>query len=206
MKKIIFYSLILCVLSFFSCNGDENVTVEPEYSGIDSVLDSSSLVKLKNMFNIDESMLNVGSMKEITEEIVTIKTIPVVRNQIEIGYVHCLFQNENFSHFFFEDISELRKEKEGTTCLYLECELLVKFDFVKDSADNLDSYKISYVENNYSIGLRSESYGGCVSRVYKTAKDACDGNAKCKVMCDAADIFGGQCTASMIMAAAIVCL
>ena|SRR5690625_3539606 len=46
-----------------------------------------------------------------------------------------------------------------------------------------------------------EGPGACLScgtaRCYKTAKDACDGSADCKSLCDGLDWVGGWCTAAI---------
>ncbi|MFB6248006.1 MAG: hypothetical protein ABEL97_05495, partial [Salinibacter sp.] len=35
---------------------------------------------------------------------------------------------------------------------------------------------------------------------YRTAKDACDNNGDCKLLCDVLDVAGGQCTLSIAAA------
>ncbi len=47
-----------------------------------------------------------------------------------------------------------------------------------------------------------EAYVDCVTRVYQTAKQACEGDATCDTLCD----FTPGCHASMLAAAAYTCL
>ena len=57
---------------------------------------------------------------------------------------------------------------------------------------NQDDFSLESISNT----LSDTSYLDCVAETYKIAKDACD----------AADLAGGQCTASMLIAAAATCL
>ncbi|MDO4715049.1 MAG: hypothetical protein Q4A44_02055 [Bacteroidales bacterium] len=51
-----------------------------------------------------------------------------------------------------------------------------------------------------------ESYRGCVARVYRSAKEACEKNNRCKFLCDFSDMAGANsCTAAMMLAAAVTC-
>lgn len=55
--------------------------------------------------------------------------------------------------------------------------------------------------------LRRETYTHCVSRVYSTAKRACENSNRCRMLCDFSDAFGrGSCTGSMMLAAGVSCI
>lgn len=56
-----------------------------------------------------------------------------------------------------------------------------------------------------SSNLAEEGWWACTTRVYKTAKQACNGDSQCDFLCDLVDLAGG-CTISMAAAAAIACV
>ncbi|MDM1036341.1 hypothetical protein HXZ91_18015 [Myroides odoratimimus] len=102
------------------------------------------------------------------------------------------------SKSFIMDI-EFEKEKNG-----------LRYTIVDEKESRITSYKPESRLKNDKIIERidrktyatKESYAGCVTRVYQTAKKACESDATCDTLCD----FIASCHASMLAAAAYTCL
>lgn len=52
----------------------------------------------------------------------------------------------------------------------------------------------------------NESWAECLARIYDEADKACSGDPNCNFLCDLIDIVVAECTVSMMVAAAIVCI
>ena len=69
--------------------------------------------------------------------------------------------------------------------------------------------KISVVEGKFlegdvdvPIGV-AQTWWGCTTDCYKTAKDACDGNGECKFLCD---MLGNICVVEIFVACGVNCI
>lgn len=204
--------VLLLLIALYSCSNDQFIEEpKPENKQIlKEILADSDLNILKNTYGISESMLNTEHMFDISNEYLTIKVVSIEKNSRKSGNLFCYIQNGKPCGFIYEDLSEILEsdKNSGNTYLYNSSGLFVSFNFEK-STDNLKSgkiditkYKISYIADN----KLKAGFLDCTAQVYKRAKDACDSDSRCKLMCDAADLFGGQCTGSMLIAAAATCM
>lgn len=101
---------------------------------------------------------------------------------------------------FYEDLTSYDTITGGTSTVWSSGkEEIMEIEFTpKTSAMG---YRIRNVISRPSIG-GGETYLECVARVYKTAKEACENDSFCDLLCD----FTPSCHASMLAAAAVTCL
>lgn len=212
-KTLILSSIIAIILTFYHCSSENIIDSEKEDLKSEvNFLNQELLSKLSENYAILPSMLDLKDITEITQGDFILKSIPILKDGEKTGWVRCLIKDNLVERFFYEDISELRSGKtKGYTYIYNESQLLVVYEFEwnKEIKDKLEIYRIYGVNENATVdsNLRSErGYLDCVADTYKEGKDACDSDSKCKLMCDAADIFGGSCSGSMMIAAAAHCV
>ena len=74
----------------------------------------------------------------------------------------------------------------------------------QDSSSHSSTRRVS-IESSRSSRPVGEGWWACTTRVYRTAKQACNGDSQCDFLCDLVDLAGG-CTISMAAAAAIACV
>jgi hypothetical protein len=118
-------------------------------------------------------------------------TLPIKNNESIVGIAYVAKLNNTFKSFVL-DGSRFKNGKGEVSYYESNSGLMLK--------ESLENYKIKSTHMNNSLQTRS-----CWTQRYATAKSACENNPDCRAMCDFADIFGGQCTGSMMAAAILSC-
>lgn len=169
---------------------------------------SSEFVTLKKSFNLKDENFNFSEVKmnnHFNEEskFYTIAVDVMGRKDL----MHFIKLPTNNYMVVYNKINVNKESLTGYSELYDESK-----NFYID-------YKIKKTQNGYEMTLNdvltSKRLGilkaanvaavSCVGETYKKMKDACDADDDCKLLCDAADIFAGQCTGAMIASALYIC-
>lgn len=220
MKKnrTIFSSIIaslICFTLLISCNNE--IETEQHETGnleLDKFFKSNTYTEFSNNFNADISNFQFNKMETTTFDAkgLNIFTMPIVKNGIKIGQIAICSKNKGTTFkVLYEDWSQFDLSTGGDIKIFTSNKVFIA-NWKAIKLGNNFSMKISETGFRAAVRVKSnntettgETYAECVTRVYKTAKDACDASPTCKMACDAADLLGGQCTISMMAAAAAAC-
>lgn len=178
-----------------------------------SYLSSKSFSKIKASFEISDSDVKFDKSFNITSgsKDVDILIIPIYRGNVHEAYLW-VYNNkkENRITTLYESLT-YENSILSSASLYSESKLFIMdIDFEKEKtglrykiADDLDKRVVSKkLAKNPPVDTEEETYVDCVTRVYQTAKQACEADPTCDTLCD----FTPGCHASMLAAAAYTCL
>lgn len=197
--------------TLFGCSKDNSMVEQSPME--QSYLSSKSFSKIKASFEISDSDVKFDKSFNITSgsKDVDILIIPIYRGNVHEAYLW-VYNNkkENRITTLYESLT-YENSILSSASLYSESKLFIMdIDFEKEKtglrykiADDLDKRVVSKkLAKNPPVDTEEETYVDCITRVYQTAKQACEADATCDTLCD----FTPGCHASMLAAAAYTCL
>lgn len=205
--------------TLFGCSKDNSMVEQSlPWSMEQSYLSSKSFSKIKASFEISDSDVKFDKSFNITSgsKDVDILIIPIYRGNVHEAYLW-VYNNkkENRITTLYESLT-YENSILSSASLYSESKLFIMdIDFEKEKtglrykiADDLDKRVVSKklaskkLAETPPVDTEEETYVDCVTRVYQTAKQACEADPTCDTLCD----FTPGCHTSMLAAAAYTCL
>lgn len=220
MKKRLLFVLSLALVlcgSFWSCSADDPAMPMDgaKTSLLNEFLNSDyGIATLENhgltITNLD---LKNSTSDFFKSKVVTAFAIPIIENGRITGKLNAFIVPGDDSYRAIVEKWENLSDKEYSVTIttgygmYLATVGIVndgkrRTQKIMDIASYNDAEEIL---KSRSSKLAEESWWACTTRVYQTAKQACNGDSQCDFLCDLVDLAGG-CTISMAAAAAIVCV
>ena len=173
MKKLVF-GLIATVMFGFAVNAQD--------TNFKKFFESAEFGQLSKTFSIsasDVDMINYGSIDHDSKKY---KIYRVLVNDNK---------NKNFITFFTDDDSksyglayEKINIKNGIAEHYDEYGNLYATFIVKNSTENLYSFKIDKVFSPESTGNPTNQKAGCIGHIYHLLKKACESDETCDMLCN----------------------
>lgn len=218
-RKLLFVlspALVLCS-SLWSCSDDgPNTQMDsPQTSLINEFLNSEyGIATLENheitLSNLD---LENSTIEFFKSKGVTALAIPIIENGQITGKLNAFIVPGDDSYRAIVEKWENSSNQESSVTIttgygmYLATVSIVH-DGKRKTQEIIDI--ASYNNDEEETSSRSsrpvgEGWWACTTRVYRTAKQACNGDSQCDFLCDLVDLAGG-CTISMAAAAAIACV
>jgi len=186
-------------------NLDEKSTFEQSY------LSSKSFSKVKETYDLSISNLKFDKSFSVPSgKDVDILIIPVFKGNVHSAYLW-VYKKENGITTLYESLT-FDNSILSYASLYSESKLFIMdIEFKKEKAglrytivDGADNRSIAKKAASSKIAKTppEEGYTDCVTRVYQTAKKACESDPTCDTLCDVTP----GCHTSMLAAAAYTCL
>lgn len=218
MKKLFFVAL-LGVASLMSASiidnfNSNNTTMSKsltiikgqENENIEVLLfkQSAQYSTLKKTFNLKDEDFNFAMTKEnnISENVISYM-IPININGRKDIVSFTKLPNNNFV-IIYNKINMNKKGTAGYSEFYDELKNFY-LDYKVEKVEKGFEMTLNDVLTSRRLGISNPSLTSCIATTYKKMKDACDSSARCKLLCDATDLAGGQCTISMIASATYIC-
>ena len=169
-------------------------------SELNSYLNSSEYKLFQSNLSSYSSKLNFDkAIKSELNENETLYTIPTSFENSELGLLNVVkYQDGSFKSFF--ELRFFTNNMKSATIDYFSVDGILQLSVQGSKEDSSQYYALEFSEN-----LSNARMNSCTGDCYKMAKDACDGDGDCKLLCDLLDIAGGQCTISIAVACFIHC-
>ncbi len=178
--------------------GEIKTSTEKE---IDIILSSKELETFKGNFSSYYDNLDFDNIRtEILSENETLYQIFAKMTDTNIGVLDVIFYKDGNYKIFFEN-KILEEKSENVTIQYFSIHgnLVLELSAIKDKLTNIYSLELS-------DKFKASKVSSCTGDCYKMAKDACNGDGDCALLCDALDIFFGSCTVAIATACLATCI
>lgn len=211
MKTTNLTVLLALLMIFIGCSKKE-----PNYEEVASdlsYLNSVSFKKIKTTFSIESSDLDFDKAFAVPSGVneMKIKIIPVYTNGAHSAYLWMYYNTISNTYTTLYESLTFENSSLKSASLFSETNFfIVDLEFQKLEGgmryvigNSLSSKSpISLKGRAASMQSGGESYVDCVTRVYQTAKAACESDPVCDTLCD----FTPGCHTNMLAAAAVVCI
>ena len=204
-------SVVMGAMVFISCEHEQNYSESIQNEEVNQFLQSSYGKDFLENFHFQIEDLNVEKLASLSQKNdVKLLCIPVTKNEKELGRL-CVISNSQGRIFqaLYEDWSDVNTEEGGmmkvftTDHQYLATwtvtpeidKFALKLTEVADVFDN----GIDRVKTKTEFPAKTDS--NCTAKCYAAAKEACDADPECKILCDLIDMATG-CMASLSIATA----
>ena len=204
-------SVVMGAMVFISCEHEQNYSESIQNEEVNQFLQSSYGKDFLENFHFQIEDLNVEKLASLSQKNdVKLLCIPVTKNEKELGRL-CVISNSQGRIFqaLYEDWSEVNTEEGGmmkvftTDHQYLATwtvtpeidKFALKLTEVADVFDN----GIDRVKTKTEFPAKTDS--NCTAKCYAAAKEDCDADPECKILCDLIDMATG-CMASLSIATA----
>jgi hypothetical protein len=211
---------ILCFIAFItSCTKEAATFEQPNQSLMQDFKTNFSVSNLQNeswvkaIGTIEANDAKISSTKLDDGRAASFIMLPINNSEGIQGIAYVVKVGNTFKSLIADGTKF--KNGKGEVSYYSSKGLMLK-EVVAD-------YKIKAVVEENTLSTRAVSTGGtggtggigistepteelkCWQKRYAIAKNACEADAGCRSACDFADMFGSQCTGSMMAAAVISC-
>ena len=213
MKKNLFFTISLALVlcgSLWSCANDDSIetAAESDTAKLQVFLNSKYGVATLESHGLSINNLDMDNVKiEMFESKgVTSFSVPTVEHGIITGRLNAFIVPgndpyraivEKWNKSNDSDYSVKVSTGKGAYLATVEISGLGHQNIIDVASDKDPKSRSNQIEE--------EGWWDCTTRVYATAKKACNGSSECDFLCDIADLAGG-CTLSIAAAAAIVCI
>ena len=186
-------SVVMGAMVFISCEHEQNYSESIQNEEVNQFLQSSYGKDFLENFHFQIEDLNVEKLASLSQKNnVKLLCIPVTKNEKELGRL-CVISNSQGRIFqaLYEDWSEVNTEEGGMMKVFTTDHQYLATWTVTPEIDKF-ALKLTEVADVFDNGT---------AKCYAAAKEACDADPECKILCDLIDMATG-CMASLSIATA----
>jgi hypothetical protein len=191
---------ILCFTAFItSCTKEAATFEQPTESLMQDFKTNFSVGNLQNeswvkaIGTVEANDAKVSDIKLDDGRTANYIMLPIKKSGGIVGIVYVI-KSDNIFKSLIIDGSHFKNGKGEISYYESNSGLMLK--------EAVENYKIKSTSIDNSLQTRAAS---CWKTRYSAGKSACESDANCRAMCDFADMFGSQCSGSMMVAAVISC-
>ncbi len=210
------FFVLVGAMVFMSCEHGQNYSESIQNEEVNRFLHSSYGKDFLEYFHFKPEDLNVEKMVSLSQKNdVKLLCIPVTKNEKDLGRL-CVVSNSQGRIFqaLYEDWSKVNVEKGGEMDVFTSDHQYLATWTVTPEAGKF-ALKLTNVVDVLDNGIdpvktRAEfpekTDRDCTAKCYAAAKEACDADPQCKILCDLIDMATGcMASLSIVSACAIYC-